>query len=152
MASTRSGAPLLPAISQSPLLSGDLGIPSDLFATLAGPLPTITIGSSPLATFDNEGGLVSASSSRAHRHFKFDRKFDRSRSNSSSPRLSPASIPPKDISSLLDLLESMDNDVASEVRRVQRGIQEARMLVQACREDSAARDRARRQKLSPHGM
>lgn len=148
MASLRSGAPLLPAISQSPLLSGDLGIPSDLFATLAGPLPTITIGSTPLVTFDNEGGLVGAS--RTHRHF--DRKFDQPRSKSSSPQLSPASIPPKDISSLLDLLESMDNDVASEVRRVQRGIQEARMLVQACREDSAARDRARRQKLSPHGM
>ena len=159
MANTRSAAPFLPAISQSPLLSGDLGIPSDLFATLAGPLPTITIGSS-LATFDTYGGLVDGS----RNHYP-DRTYDKPRSKPSSPLRSPVSplrspaspasststssstSTHKEICSLLDLLEDMQNDITSEVKRVRRSIQETRTLVRAYREDAQARETARQQRL-----
>ncbi|KAH9942309.1 uncharacterized protein BXZ73DRAFT_97721 [Epithele typhae] len=58
-----------------------------------------------------------------------------------SPCFTPGSgyAPPRGVLDLFELLESMDSDVESEVRRVRRGIQETRMLVRACREDSAAR-------------
>ena len=151
MPASRSGPPLLPAIAHTPLLSGDLGIPGDLFAALAGPLPTITIGAAP-PTFDTAAGTLDAS--RSHRYL--ERRFDQPRSKPSSPLFAPAFAPPppppsnrrKDsVEALLELLESMQNDVTAEVRRVHRSIQEARMLVRACREDSRARESARRQKL-----
>lgn len=41
----------------------------------------------------------------------------------------------------------MELDMASEVRRVRLGIQETRSLVQACREDSTARELARQRRL-----
>ena len=56
------------------------------------------------------------------------------------------------VSSLWNLLEDMQKDVDLEVQRVRRGIHETRMLVQAYREDSAARETARRERLArPRG-
>ncbi len=129
---TRTRAPLLPvAISQSPLLSGTL--PADLFYNLAKPLPIITIGPCDLGADRPpvQSGArwpTSSSSSPAP-----------SSSSLSSTLSSPAPISPKDVISLLNLLEAMDNDVATEVQRVRLGIQETRTLVRECREESKAR-------------
>ncbi|KAH9949617.1 hypothetical protein B0H21DRAFT_727654 [Amylocystis lapponica] len=50
--------------------------------------------------------------------------------NLNNPPLSPsATIPPKQIIQLLDLLERMDGDIAAEVQRVQHGIREAWTLI-----------------------
>lgn len=141
MATARStgSAPMLPVdISQSPLLAGGF-LPGELFATLAGPLPTITIGSPTSVSPRIGAGRPAASRSprqRDHKHTK-----------PASPRTSTKPIPPNQINSLLDLLESMENDVAAEVQRVRLGIQETRRLVRACREDSAARESARQRRM-----
>ena len=80
------------------------------------------------------------------------RSKTRSRSSTVASLIAPPPPPPSNrrkdsVEALLELLESMQNDVTAEVRRVHRSIQEARMLVRACREDSRARESARRQKL-----
>ncbi|KAI0702961.1 hypothetical protein C8T65DRAFT_260745 [Cerioporus squamosus] len=141
MVSARAAAPVLPVnISQSPLLSGGLlPFPSDLFATLAGPLPTITIGPCP----------PSSPSPRLEplRLAGASRPLNKPRSKPSSPCAPSAPISPKHVASLYELLESMESDMASEVRRVRLGIQETRQLVQACRENSTARETARQRKL-----
>lgn len=124
---TRTRAPLLPvAISQSPLLSGTL--PADLFYNLAKPLPIITIGPCDLGADGPPGQPGTRWPSPAS-----------SSSSLSSTLSSPAPISPKDVISLLNLLEAMDNDVATEVQRVRLGIQETRTLVRECREESKAR-------------
>ncbi|RPD63904.1 hypothetical protein L227DRAFT_572350 [Lentinus tigrinus ALCF2SS1-6] len=140
MVSTRAAAPVLPvAISQSPLLSGGLlPLPDDLFATLAGPLPTITIGPCPPSSPSARLGAGRLGAPRPP---------SKPRSKPSSPRIPSAPIQPKHVASLFELLESMELDMASEVRRVRLGIHEARLLVQACREDSTARETARQRKL-----
>ncbi|TFK94600.1 hypothetical protein K466DRAFT_579851 [Polyporus arcularius HHB13444] len=126
-------------ISQSPLLSGGLlPFPSDLFATLAGPLPTITIGPCPPSSPSPRPGVARLGAVR---------QPSKPRSKLSSPRTPSAPIPPKHLTSLFELLENMEHDMASEVRRVRLGIQETRLLVQACREDSVAREIARQRKL-----
>ena len=164
MAAIQSSAPLLPVnISESPLLSGSSLLPEELFTTLAGPLPTITIGpcspSSP--HLEPKPLAMGFSSSRPSRRKggllpKLALPPLAALAPSSAPPtptspLTPTSptsrIPPKQVISLLDLLEAMENDVATEVQRVRLGIQEARMLVQACREDSAARENARQRRL-----
>ena len=170
MAVSYSGAPTLPAISQTPLLSGDLGIPGDLFAAFAGPLPIITIGTSTPATFgDDFFGAPSSSSPSSPgpsrpspaQNYRGRSRFNdtlqlnlKPRSASSSPYSSAPSSPvsPRSVSSLWNLLEDMQKDVDLEVQRVRRGIHETRMLVQAYREDSAARETARRERLAkPRG-
>ena len=142
MAPNRTGAPTLPVdISQSPLLSGSL-LPDALLSTLAGPLPTITIGlylgppASPRLQTRPFGALRSPG--RAH---------GKPLSKPSSPRTPSSPIPPKQIDSLYDLLETMEHDVATEVQRVRLGIQETRMLVRACREDTEAREVQRLRKM-----
>ncbi|KAI0645394.1 HET-domain-containing protein [Trametes meyenii] len=138
MPSSRTRAPLLPvAISQSPLLSGTLS--DDLFSALAKPLPTITIGpygpSTPLRGDrppTNKNALWPV----------FTPTSSSSSSSSSLPITPTTPISPKDVISLLNLLESMDNDVATEVQRVRLGIQEARALVRECREESKTRTSA----------
>ena len=162
MAATQSSAPLLPVnISESPLLSGSSLLPDELFTTLAGPLPTITIGPCPPSSPHLEPQPLSFSSRRPSRRKanllpKLALPPLASLALSSAPStptspltpISPTSrVPPKQVTSLLDLLETMENDVAMEVQRVRLGIQEARMLVQACREDSAARESARQRRL-----
>ncbi|KAI0769311.1 HET-domain-containing protein [Trametes elegans] len=135
MPSSRAPAPLLPvAISHSPLLSGPL--PDDLFANLAKPLPTITIGPFAPSSVQPEAGLFSA-----YQPFAW--------SSSSSLASSPSSaappsttVSPKEVISLLNLLESMENDIVTEVQRVRLGIQEARTLVRECRQDCEERTRA----------
>ena len=162
MTATQSSAPLLPVnISESPLLSGSSLLPDELFTTLAGPLPTITIGPCSPSSPHLEPQPLGFSSSRPSRRKgsllpKLALPPLAALAPSSAPAtptspLTPISptvrIPPKQVISLLDLLESMENDVATEVQRVRLGIQEARMLVQACREDSAARESARQRRL-----
>ncbi|KAM5533325.1 hypothetical protein V8D89_012999 [Ganoderma adspersum] len=162
MAATQSSAPLLPVnISESPLLSGNSLLPDELFTTLAGPLPTITIGPCSPSSPHLEPQPLSFTSSRPSRRKanllpKLALPPLASLAPSSAPStptspltpISPTSrIPSKQVMSLLDLLDTMENDVAMEVQRVRIGIQEARMLVQACREDSAARESARLRRL-----
>ena len=45
------------------------------------------------------------------------------------PALPPPTIPPREIISVLELLERMDNDVVKEVQRVKEGIAEAYVVV-----------------------
>ncbi|KAI0829668.1 hypothetical protein BC628DRAFT_1512381 [Trametes gibbosa] len=136
---TRTRAPLLPvAISQSPLLSGAL--PDDLFYALAKPLPTITI-----ALYDPSSTGLGADRPPASKDIQWQTPPTASPSSSNSslslPVTPPTPIPPKEVIALLNLLESMDNDVNMEVQRVRLGIQEARSLVRECREDSKTRAR-----------
>ncbi|KAI0371133.1 hypothetical protein BV20DRAFT_1112799 [Pilatotrama ljubarskyi] len=143
MSSTsRTRPPLLPvAISQSPLLSGAL--PDDLFSHLAKPLPTITIGlHDPSSPHDGAYRLIP---SDKEVHWPMPPSL--SSSSSDSPTSPVAPISPREVIALLNLLESMENDVATEVQRVRLGIQETRMLVRECREDCRARtaDRQERQ-------
>ena len=142
MAPARSVAPVLPVdISQSPLLAAGI-LPDELFAALAGPLPTITIGSPTIQSPRLGAGRRGVSRSPRYR----DPNFTKPRSKPSSPLVPTAPIPPKQVDSLLALLEDMQNDVAAEVQRVRLSIQETRRLVRACREDSAARESARLQR------
>ncbi|KAI0674999.1 hypothetical protein C8Q78DRAFT_964904 [Trametes maxima] len=134
MPSSRTRAPLLPvAISQSPLLSGTLS--DDLFSALAKPLPTITIGPYGPST------RLRGDRPPAHGSTPWPASTPASSSSSSTslPITPTTPISPKDVISLLNLLESMDNDVAMEVQRVRLGIQEARTLVRECREESKMR-------------
>ena len=155
MARAQSSAPLLPVnISESPLLSGSTLLPDPLFTTLAGPVPTITIGLCAPPSPRLETKRLGASLSRPRS--KLLPKLSLPPLTSLAPASVPASpisptsptsrISPKEVISLLDLLESMENDVATEVQRVRLGIQETRMLVQACRNDCVARESARRRR------
>lgn len=146
MASTRSAAPILPVdISQSPLISSPLLLPSDLFATLAGPLPQITIGPFP-PTSPRLGAPGRIDLSRPPR-FPNRANANAAPKLSSPTRTHASPTSPSQITSLFDLLETMKHDVASEVQRVRLNIQEARLLVRACREDSAAREAVRLQRM-----
>ncbi|KAI1796453.1 hypothetical protein LXA43DRAFT_987734 [Ganoderma leucocontextum] len=163
MAAAQSSAPLLPVnISESPLLSGSSLLPDELFTTLAGPLPTITIGpcSPPSPHFEPKPKPFGASRPPRRKSNLLPKlalpplaSLTPSSAPSTpttpvTPTTPPASrIPSKQVISLLDLLETMQNDVATEVQRVRLGIQETRMLVQACREDCAARESARQRRL-----
>ncbi|KAI0356176.1 hypothetical protein OH77DRAFT_238840 [Trametes cingulata] len=147
---SRTRAPLLPvAISQSPLLSGAL--PDELFSNLAKPLPTITVG-----LYDASSPRLGVHRPQADENVRWPTLPSPS-SSSSSPTTPAAPISPKEVIALLNLLESMENDVATEVQRVRLGIQEARMLVHECREDCRARasekrerrDRERRETKGP---
>ncbi|KAI0743794.1 hypothetical protein C8Q80DRAFT_860613 [Daedaleopsis nitida] len=141
--SMRSAAPVLPMdISQSPLLSSSL-LPDELFATLAGPLPTITIFASPPPASPRTGAGTGRQGSPRHR----EQPRTKPLSTPSSPRL-----PAAQVASLLNLLEKMENDVAAEVQRVRLGIQETRWLVRACREDSVARETARQKRTERGGV
>ncbi|KAI0655946.1 hypothetical protein C8Q70DRAFT_1057144 [Cubamyces menziesii] len=140
MIPTRTRAPLLPvAISQSPLLSGPL--PDDLFSALVKPLPTITIGLYEPPLTPRPGAKRSSIYQPSRR--PTSPPLPSSSSSSASPT---SSITSKEVISLLNLLESMENDVATEVQRVRLGIQEARMLVRECREDCRARQKALRKR------
>ncbi|KAI8993779.1 hypothetical protein BD414DRAFT_480424 [Trametes punicea] len=155
MPASRTRAPLLPvAISQSPLLSSPL--PEDLFP-LVKPLPTITVGfyeppspcpgagRPPLQLHTRRPSTPPSSSSSA------SSSVSPPSSSSSSSSTSPVTPPPprfssKEVIALLNLLESMDHDIATEVQRVRLGIQEARTLVRECREDCQARATARQKR------
>ncbi|KAH9855209.1 hypothetical protein C2E23DRAFT_883173 [Lenzites betulinus] len=138
---TRTRAPLLPvAISQSPLLSGAL--PDDLFYALAKPLPTITIGLYDPASTRLGADRPPHMKDTQRRALPTASPSSSSSSSSLSLPLTPATpISPKEVIALLNLLESMDNDITMEVQRVRLGIQETRSLVRECREDSKTRKR-----------
>ena len=141
--SARSAAPVLPMdISQSPLMSAGL-LPDELFATLAGPLPTITIGLCPAPPSPRLGTQRAALRSPCAR----DQMRTKPSSKPCSPRAPASPVSPRQVESLLSLLEEMEHDVAAEVRRVRLGIQETRWLVRAYREDSAAREAARQERM-----
>ncbi|TBU43403.1 hypothetical protein BD309DRAFT_960774 [Dichomitus squalens] len=152
MTPVQSSAPLLPVnISESPLLSGSSLLPDPLFTTLAGPLPIITIGLYPPASPRVETNRLGASRSRPKSKLLPKLSLPPLTSLAPTSPVTPTSptsrISPKEVISLLDLLESMENDVATEVQRVRLGIQETRTLVQACRADSAARENPRRRRM-----
>ncbi|OBZ68130.1 hypothetical protein A0H81_11905 [Grifola frondosa] len=55
------------------------------------------------------------------------------------PTTPPAAVSSRQVISLLNLLERMDDDVASEVQRVKDAIKEAGLMIEECREAQAAR-------------
>ncbi|KIP06592.1 hypothetical protein PHLGIDRAFT_19407 [Phlebiopsis gigantea 11061_1 CR5-6] len=119
MASATSPLPLLPLyIPRSPLLSGSLA--EDFTATLiaqgiCNPLPTLSFSPAP------------APSPRI--------RAPKATSKSTNKPLPTLPIPPRQIISLLDFLEKMDNDVTKEAQRVRENVKEARAEVRAYKDE-----------------
>ncbi|KAI0758327.1 hypothetical protein BC629DRAFT_1552042 [Irpex lacteus] len=118
MASAACPAPFLPlAIPMSPLVGGP-GLSEDFFATLVAqgtlkPLPNLSFAPS---------------------YRRFEKPLP------SVPSVAVTGIPPRQIISLLDLLERMDNDMVKEVQRVRESIKEARSEIAEYRSERDARD------------
>lgn len=126
MASSSNPTPFLPLnIPLSPLVGG-AALTEDFFATLVAqgtlkPLPNLCF-SPPRRT---QAVAVKPAQS-----------CDREKSLPAAP---PLHIPPRQIISLLDLLERMDNDVMKEVQRVRESIKEARTEIAGYRHERDAR-------------
>ncbi|KAH8083813.1 hypothetical protein BXZ70DRAFT_577166 [Cristinia sonorae] len=116
-------------ISRSPLLSGAL--PKDIcdfsFGGPSSPRPT------GLPLLPNSPKLAPSLQTRLKQLAKHQQQCIGIRPsppcNKPLPSLPPSVIPPRQIISVLELLERMDNDVVKEVQRVKEGIAEACVMV-----------------------
>ncbi len=125
--------PLLPLkLSQSPLLSGNLGLSSDFFATLVAQVISPALPSLSFTPSQRVSPPVSKQNCPLQ---GFSLKQDKPL-----PGVPPTKIPPKQIIALLDLLERMDDDVGKEVQRVRESIGEARHIIMDHREEQNAND------------
>ena len=128
MASSSFPLTLLPLhLPNSPLLSGSFT--DDFAATLlaqgiCNPLPPLSFASAPSARRQQAGVQLHASSMKTVLQ------------NKPLPNLP---IPPREIISLLDLLEKMDDDILKEVQRVRENVKEARAVMREFREERARR-------------
>ncbi|KAI0087935.1 hypothetical protein BDY19DRAFT_199872 [Irpex rosettiformis] len=142
MASASYPTPFLPlTMPMSPLVGGP-GLSEDFFSTLVAqgtlkPLPVLSFSSASSPCFKqcatNASAAILTTSTLKQNH-RFEKPLP------SVPSVAVTGIPPRQIISLLDLLERMDNDMVKEVQRVRESIKEAWSEIAEYRHERNARD------------
>ena len=141
-------------VSPTPLLSLTLplasltdgpGLSEDFFATLAAqglfqPLPNLSFGPR-----QNQQNIATYLDSECPLSDDIDDTPGGQRRSTHLP------IPPRQIISLLDLLERMDNDMVKEVQRVRESIKEARADIEEYRNERSLRDNVVEQRKAREG-
>lgn len=123
----------------SPLVGGP-GLSEDFFATLVAqgtlkPLPNLSFAPSVRSKPKAYPAITSTQTTPTLKQY---RRFEKPLP--SVPSVAVTGIPPRQIISLLDLLERMDNDMVKEVQRVRESIKEARLEIAEYRSERDARD------------
>ena len=125
----------------SPLVGGP-GLSEDFFATLVAqgtlkPLPVLSFSSDSTPrrrTCASNAATANLTTRTLKQYHRFEKPLP------SAPSVVVTRIPPRDIISLLDLLERMDNDMMKEVQRVRESIREAWTEIAEYRQERDARD------------